>query len=290
MIHPDLKNLPTLSTPNETDQQGLLTVSGTSSTCGPRIAVVNTDDLTIASARHREILGGNEMGSNRAVAIGDSRSANEHLAEQNRATLEAAGVFGVNLMASPGAGKTSLILRTAEALSATLRIGVVEATPASVGQEKEPFSEAGIPLVQVNTGSVSQLDASTLSPALKQLPLSSLDILLVENVGNLVCHGGAQLGLQADVLMVSVPQGHDNPYKYPEIYRHIDAVILNKTDLLPWVSFDLEFFRRGVELLNPSVSILPLSCYTGADLHRWIDWLISKCRITPSIAVARSGR
>jgi len=228
------------------------------------------------------------MGSDRAVAIRESRSANEHLAKQNRATLEAAGILGVNLMAAPGAGKTSLILRTAEALSASLRIGVVEVTPASVGLQKEPFSEVGVPLVQVNTG--SQLDASALNSALKRLPLASIDILLVENVGNLVCHGAAQLGLQADVLMVSVPQGHDNPYKYPEIYRHVDAVILNKTDLLPWVSFDIELFRRGVELLNPGVSILPISCYTGADLHRWIDWLISKCRITPSIAVARSGR
>ena len=144
--------------------------------------------------------------------------------------------------------------------------------------------------MQVNTGGRSQLDASALNPALKRLPLASIDILLVENVGNLVCHGASQLGLQADVLMVSVPQGHDNPYKYPEIYRHVDAVILNKTDLLPWVSFDIELFRRGVELLNPGVSILPMSCYTGADLHHWIDWLISKCRITPSIAVARSGR
>jgi len=228
------------------------------------------------------------MGSDRAVAIRESWSANEHLAKQNRATLEAAGILGVNLMAAPGAGKTSLILRTAEALSASLRIGVVEVTPASVGLQKEPFSEVGVPLVQVNTG--SQLDASALNSALKRLPLASIDILLVENVGNLVCYGAAQLGLQADVLMVSVPQGHDNPYKYPEIYRHVDAVILNKTDLLPWVSFDIELFRRGVELLNPGVSILPISCYTGADLHRWIDWLISKCRITPSIAVARSGR
>ena len=227
---------------------------------------------------------------NRAVAIKESWSANEHLAKQNRATLEAAGILGVNLMAAPGAGKTSLILRTAEALSASLRVGVVEVTPTAVGLEREAFSEAGIPLVQVNTGGRSQLDASALNPALKRLPLASMDILLVENVGNLVCHGASQLGLQADVLMVSVPQGHDNPYKYPEIYRHVDAVILNKTDLLPWVSFDIELFRRGVELLNPGVSILPMSCYTGADLHRWIDWLISKCRITPSIAVARSGR
>ncbi|HEX2523541.1 MAG TPA: hydrogenase nickel incorporation protein HypB [Terriglobia bacterium] len=236
------------------------------------------------------------MGSNRAVAIGDSWSVNEQTgfsrfcAKQNRATLEAAGIFGVNLMAAPGAGKTSLILRTAEALSASLRIGVVEATPASVGLETGPFSEAEIPMVQVSTGGRFQLDAATLNPALKQLPLASIDILLVENIGNLVCHGASQLGLQTDVLVVSVPEGHDNPYKYPEMYRHIDAVILNKTDLLPWVSFDLEFFRRGVELLNPSVSILPLSCYTGADLHRWIDWLISKRKITPSIAAARSGR
>jgi hydrogenase nickel incorporation protein HypB len=230
------------------------------------------------------------MGSDRAVAIREIWSANEQLARQNQETLEGAGIFGVNLIAAPGAGKTSLILRTAEALSASLRIGVVEVTPASVGLQKEPFSDVGVPLVQVNTGDRSQLDASALKPALKRLPLASLDILLVENVGNLVCHGASQLGLQADVLLVSVAQGHHNPYKYPELYRNVDAVILNKTDLLPWVSFDLELFRRGVELLNPGVSILPMSCSTGADLHRWIDWLISRCRVTPSIAVARIGR
>ena len=188
------------------------------------------------------------MGSDRAVAIRESWSANEHLAKQNRATLEAAGILGVNLMAAPGAGKTSLILRTAEALSPILRIGVVEVIPASVGLQKEPFSEVAVPLVQVNTG--SQLDASALNSALKRLPLASIDILLVENVGNLVCYGAAQLGLQADVLMVSVPQGHDNPYKYPEIYRHVDSVILNKTDLLPWVSFDIELFRRDRQKIS----------------------------------------
>jgi len=230
------------------------------------------------------------MGSNGAMAIGESWSANEDLAKQNRATLEAAGVFGVNLIAAPGAGKTSLILRSAEALSADLRIGVIEVTPASVGLEKEPFSEFGIPLVRVNASGRSQLDACALNPALKRLPLSSIDILLVENFGNLVCHGASQLGLGADVLMVSVPQGHDNPYKYPESYRHVDAVILNKTDLLPWVSFDLELFRKGVELVNPGVSILPMSCCTGADLHRWIDWLISSCKLTPFIGLAAQRR
>ncbi|HET6961348.1 MAG TPA: hydrogenase nickel incorporation protein HypB [Terriglobia bacterium] len=228
------------------------------------------------------------MGSDRAVA--EIWSADEQLARQNQETLEGAGIFGVNLIAAPGAGKTSLILRTAEALSASLRIGVVEVTPASVELQKEPFSDVGVPLVQVNIGDRSQLDASALKPALKRLPLASIDILLVENVGNLVCHGASQLGLHADVLMVSVAQGHDNPYKYPELYRNVDAVILNKTDLLPWVSFDLELFRRGVELLNPGIPIFPMSCYTGADLHRWIDWLISKCRVTPLIAVTRSGR
>jgi hydrogenase nickel incorporation protein HypB len=230
-----------------------------------------------------------KMGSDRAAVGIECWSANQHFSEQNRAMLRRAGIFGVNLMAAPGAGKTSLILRTAEALSATLRIGVVEATPASMRLEEEPFSEAGIPLVKVNTRDMSQLYGSTLNPALKQLCLASIDILLVENVGNLVSQGPSQLGLQANVLIASVPEGHDKPYKYPEIYRHVDAVILNKTDLFPWVSFDLEFFRRGVELLNPGVSIFPLSCYTGADLHRWIDWLTSKCKITPSMAVAQSG-
>ena len=276
---------------HETGKQGLLAVSGTNSTCGPRIAMVNKDDLAGRAQGSAKFSEEKEMGSSRAVAIGESWSANEHLAKQNRATLEAAGVFGVNLIAAPGAGKTSLILRTAEALSARLHIGVVEVTPGSVGLQKEPFSEFDIPLVRVNTSGRPELDASALNPALKQLPLSSIDILLVENVNNLVCHGASQLGLHADVLVVSVPQGHDNPYKYPEIYRHVDAVILNKTDLLPWVSFDLELFRRGVELLNPGVSILPMSCCTGADLHRWIDWLTSNCKMTPSIALAaRNGR
>jgi hydrogenase nickel incorporation protein HypB len=204
--------------------------------------------------------------------------------------LEASGVVGVNLMAAPGAGKTSLIVRTAEALSPTLSIGVIEATPASSGLGTERFSESGIPSVQDNTGDTSQLDVSTLNSALKRLPLASIDLLLVENVGNLLRDRASQLGLHSDVLIVSVPEGHDNPYKYPEIYRHIDAVVVNKTDLLPWVSFDLAFFSKGVELLNPGVSILPMSCYTGADMHHWIDWLFSKCRVTPSLAVARSGR
>jgi hydrogenase nickel incorporation protein HypB len=111
----------------------------------------------------------------------------------------------------------------------------------------------------------------------------------VENVGNLICPATFRLGTHASLLIASVPEGDDKPYKYPNIYRHIDALVLNKTDLLPWASFNLEYFRRGVELLNRSVSLFPLSCYTGADLHRWLDWLFLHCK-NATCAAAVAGR
>jgi hydrogenase nickel incorporation protein HypB len=116
------------------------------------------------------------------------------------------------------------------------------------------------------------------------LPLNNLDLLIVENVGNLICTATFELGTHSSVLIASIPEGDDKPYKYPGIYRHIDAVVLNKSDLLPYVEFNLNYFRRGAELLKPSLSIFPMSCYTGADLHRWIDWVEQKC------ANARSAR
>lgn len=203
-------------------------------------------------------------------------SANDRLAEQNRARLEEAGVYAVNIMASPGAGKTSVILKTIEALKPKLRIGVVEGDTAPVTIDADKVSAAGMPAVQINTGGECHLDAIMLQGALNALPLADIDIMIVENVGNLICPASFQLGAHLSVLIASVPEGDDKPYKYPGVYRGVDAVILNKTDLLPYVKFDMDYFRKGVEVLNPGLAFFPLSCATGAGFGAWAEWLTKK--------------
>ena len=200
-------------------------------------------------------------------------SANESLAAQNRAALEATGVFAANVMASPGAGKTSLILRTIEALAGELRLGVVEGDTAVTTIDADKVAGAGIPVVQINTGGQCHLDAVMLANALPQLPLEEIDLLIVENVGNLICPAAFSLGTHINIVIASVPEGDDKPYKYPTIYRGIDALILNKIDLLPFVDFDIEYFKHGIQILNPDVAFFPLSCKTGEGLSAWISWL-----------------
>lgn len=200
-------------------------------------------------------------------------SSNNALAQQNQAALEATGVLGINVMASPGAGKTSLILHTIEALHDEMQLGVVEGDTAPVTLDADKIIAAGMPAVQVNTGGQCHLDAVMLAAALPQLPLEDLDLLIVENVGNLICPAAFTLGTHLNVVVASVPEGDDKPYKYPNIYRGIDALILNKTDLLPYIDFDLDTFRQGIEILNPGVAFFPLSCTTGDGLPEWISWL-----------------
>jgi len=212
-------------------------------------------------------------------------SANDRLAEQNRARLNAASVFAINIMASPGAGKTSTILRTIEALSARLRIGVVEGDTAPVTLDADKVIASGRPAVQVNTGGGCHLDAVMLANALPQLPLDELDVIIVENVGNLICPAAFRLGTHANVLIASVPEGDDKPYKYPGIYRGIDALIVNKVDLLPYVEFNMDYFRRGVEMLNPGVVTFPISCRTGEGIDHWAEWLLEQINGTRTHAV-----
>lgn len=200
-------------------------------------------------------------------------SANDMLAAHNRDHLDQDHVLGINVMASPGAGKTSLILQTIAALQADLKLGVVEGDTAPVTLDADKIIAAGMPAIQVNTGGQCHLDAVMLSSALHQLPLADLDLMIVENVGNLICPAAFNLGTHFNVVIASVPEGDDKPYKYPGIYRGIDALILNKTDLLPYVRFDMDYFRRGIEMLNPGVAFFPLSCETGEGMAEWIDWL-----------------
>lgn len=210
--------------------------------------------------------------STRVSVVEDILNANDQLAASNRERLDNAGIFAINLMASPGAGKTSLITRTVEALRDDFRIGAIDGDIATT-LDADRIAASGIPAVQVNTGGACHLDAVMLKEALPQLPLEELDLLIVENVGNLVCPASFELGVHRKVLIASVPEGDDKPYKYPVMYRGVDAVILNKTDVLDAFDFDVDYFRRGVEALNPGLRFLPLSCKTGEGLEAWLNWL-----------------
>jgi len=210
--------------------------------------------------------------STRVPVVEQIMSANDQLAAANRARLDRAGVFGLNVMASPGAGKTSLITRTVEALREQLRIGAVDGDIATT-LDADRIAAFGIPSVQINTGGACHLDAAMFQSALPQLPLDELDLLIVENVGNLVCPASFQLGVHRSILIASVPEGDDKPYKYPVMYRGVDAVVLNKMDVMAAFDFDVDYFRRGVEVLNPGLAFFPLSCKTGEGLESWLVWL-----------------
>jgi len=200
-------------------------------------------------------------------------SANDRLASENRSRFDAAGIFTINIMASPGAGKTSLIERTVNALKDKLRIGMINGDIAT-SFDADRAAAAGATAVQINTGGDCHLDAVMLQSALPQLDLANLDLLIVENVGNLVCPAEFQLGTHKSVLVASIPEGDDKPYKYPGMYRGVDAVVINKIDLLPYTPFRMDFFCKGIEALNPGVTQFELSCRTGDGLQPWLSWLL----------------
>jgi hydrogenase nickel incorporation protein HypB len=210
------------------------------------------------------------------TVVEEIMSANDRLAAQNQALLDQRRVVGMNVMASPGSGKTSLILQTIERLRERVRLGVVEGDTAAVTIDADKINAAGIPAVQINTGGNCHLDAVMVGKALPLLPLADLDLLIVENVGNLVCPAGFQLGTHFNVVVASVPEGDDKPYKYPNIYRGIDALILNKVDLLPYIDFDVDYFKRGVQILNPDVRFFEVSCKSGEGIDAWVEWLAAK--------------
>ncbi|MCX6067393.1 MAG: hydrogenase nickel incorporation protein HypB, partial [Chloroflexi bacterium] len=167
-------------------------------------------------------------------------SANDRLAVENRSRFDAAGLFSINIMASPGAGKTSLIEQTVSALKGQLRIAMINGDIAT-SFDADRAAAAGATAVQINTGGDCHLDAVMLQSALPQLDLNQIDLLIVENVGNLVCPAEFQLGTHKSILVASIPEGDDKPYKYPGMYRGVDAVVINKIDLLPYVPFRMEF-------------------------------------------------
>ncbi|MEJ2735130.1 MAG: hydrogenase nickel incorporation protein HypB [Anaerolineae bacterium] len=205
-------------------------------------------------------------------------SANDLVALENRKLLDEHHVLAVNVMASPGAGKTSLILRSLAALRGDRRVGVIEGDIAG-RVDADKVAETGTPVVQINTGGGCHLDAPQVQSALKQLPLDEIDLLFIENVGNLVCPTGFALGEQVKMMIANVPEGHDKPLKYPGMFTVVDALVLNKIDLLPYLDFDREAFRTAFRALNADAPLFEVSCKTGEGLAAWVDWLLDRSAV-----------
>lgn len=222
--------------------------------------------------------------STRVTIVEKILNANDQVAAMNRTLLDDNRVFSINIMASPGAGKTSFILKTIEALVPQYRTGVVEGDTAPVTIDADKITAVGMPAVQINTGGDCHLDAMMLKGGLQQLPLPEIDLLVVENVGNLICTATFALGTHLNVLIASIPEGDDKPYKYPAIYRGVDVLIVNKIDLLPYVRFNMDYFRQGVEMLNPGLRTFPVSCVTDEGIADWANYLRSQLAREPGAA------
>jgi hydrogenase nickel incorporation protein HypB len=216
--------------------------------------------------------------------------ANESIAAQNQRLLDKQKVFAINIMSAPGAGKTSLILQTMANLKHSLRIGIVEGDVASTLDAEKVKDEAAA-VVQITTRNMPEscsLIATMIASALRALPLEDLDLLLIENVGNLICPSEFALGEHKRVVVSSLPEGDDKPIKYPMIFVDADAVIINKIDLLPYVDFHIPAFHRAVTQLNPRVEFFEVSCKSGEGIEKWCSWL-SKAMESNAHKVTKEG-
>ena len=205
----------------------------------------------------------------------DILGANDEKAQQNQNEFDKHNILAVNVMSSPGAGKTSLILNTIKGMRNNARIAVIEGDVAS-SVDAEKVNEQGIPVVQINTAGGCHLDANMMKSAMNNLPLNDIDLLFIENVGNLICPAEFALGEHKRVIIASLPEGDDKPHKYPLMFTEADVVLLNKADLLPYLDFDIDAFQRAVTGLNPDVRILQISCKTGEGLQDWFSWLLEQ--------------
>ncbi len=197
---------------------------------------------------------------------------NRKVAEALRGRLQREKTFLLNLMSSPGAGKTSLIVKTIAGLARELRLGVVEADIDSM-VDAETVVKAGVPAVQLRTGGFCHVDASMVSKGLEGLVVKDLDLVILENVGNLVCPAEFDTGAHKNAMILSVPEGDDKPLKYPLMFSICDVLIVNKMDYLEFSDFNLEKMRERVLNLNPDIKIIPVSCKTGIGIKEWLDWL-----------------
>lgn len=205
----------------------------------------------------------------------DILDANEQIALKNRRKLDRRGIFAINIMSSPGAGKTSLIVATLRQLKGQVKVGVIEGDIAS-SWDAEIVAKEGVPVIQINTGGGCHLDANMTQSALNSLPLSDIELLIIENVGNLVCPAEFALGEHKKVLVSSIPEGDDKPHKYPLMFQEVDVVLINKIDLLPYLRFDIDAFTRAIRSINERVEIFQVSCATGQGIEQWTAWLLAQ--------------
>lgn len=206
----------------------------------------------------------------------DILGANDAIAEQNRQAFKRQRVLVMNLMSSPGSGKTSLLERTVEALRGKVRVGVIEGDIEST-KDSERLAKYEIPVVQINTKSLCHLDANLLSSALKKIRLKDIDVLFIENVGNLVCPANFSLGEDYKVMLLSVTEGDEKPLKYPLMFREADVLIINKMDLLKHTNFDVKEAEGNALKINPSLKVFRISCAARPQgLKGWLEWLM-KC-------------
>ena len=201
---------------------------------------------------------------------------NDREAERVRRQLKAEKTFLLNLMSSPGSGKTTTLLRTIETLKGHLNIGVMEADIDS-DVDAEKIAAAGVKSIQLHTGGMCHLDASMTEQGLKEIGTDDLDLVVLENVGNLVCPAEFDTGAVKNAMILSVPEGHDKPLKYPLIFTVCDALIINKTDVLPYFDFDMDKVVEYAHMRNPKLKIFPLSAKTGEGVEAWCDWL--RCQV-----------
>lgn len=199
--------------------------------------------------------------------------ANDKLAGENRNYFLERGIKAVNIMASPGSGKTSTILKLIDAFGDRVSVAVVEGDIAS-SIDAEKIDRLGKPVVQINTGGGCHLDANMIKSAVESLNLDNNAILFIENVGNLVCPSSFDLGEGIKMVIASVPEGHDKPYKYTSMFELADIIVLNKTDLMPYIDFDRDSFYKGVRALNGKAEIIEISCKTGEGIERLAQWFL----------------
>jgi hydrogenase nickel incorporation protein HypB len=209
----------------------------------------------------------------------DILGANEEKAKKNQNRLNQHGILALNIMSSPGAGKTSLIINTINHLKQEFRIAVIEGDVAS-SMDAEKVNELGVPVVQINTAGGCHLDANMIENALNNMAFEDADLLLIENVGNLICPAEFALGEHKRIMLLSLPEGDDKPYKYPTMFADADVVLLNKIDLKLYLDFNTDDFQEKVTGLNPKVKIFQVSCKTGQGLEAWFSWLEAEIRKT----------
>ena len=208
----------------------------------------------------------------RTIEVKRSIFDNERQAEELRRELKKEKVFLLNLMSSPGSGKTTTLQRTIEALRKELRIGIMEADIDS-DVDARTIENMGVKVIQLHTGGMCHLDADMTGQGLKAMGTGNVDLAVLENVGNLVCPAEFDTGAVKNAMILSVPEGDDKPLKYPLMFSVCDVVLINKMDVMPYFDFDLEKCRENIRLRNPKAKVIPISAKTGEGLDAWTDWL-----------------